>query len=276
MKTMNNKSQSAEAVNSAVNYNVVVRNYGEGFDTLDDAIDYVVMMMKKYPGDAIYVNGMGIRFEKKLDGKWGVALRDYDFKLIAGYVMGKIKRGLRDAVAHVLGYIEVYENENEVEEQSDDVAPVLEKTNLNENPLAGIDVCEYVILNGKSADWNDVFNTIKDMKIDGEYNADIAVLLNKIEQGVYGITLDEDSVCKSLYLMVIGYFMQLRGMLIEIRNHLDENGMEDMAKNDAPCLDGGCCDECNEKVIEKRKEYHVIGDILDNIVEDCKYDDNVA
>lgn len=117
------------------------------------------------------------------------------------------------------------------------------KVNLNERPHAGIDLCDYVILNGKNANWNNVFNTIKDMKIDGEHNADIAVLLNKIEQGVYGITL-EDNVCEVMYIMVIGWFMQLRGMLIEIREfNLDkwvdgeevETGFGDKYWTDSEC-----------------------------------------
>lgn len=121
MNTNNFNGQNGVAT-SAVKYNVVVRGYAEGFNTLDEVIAGVEGMMKKYPSDAIHVNGKGIRFEKikGLEDKWSVILRDENMEMIAGFALGKIKRGLRSALAHVLGYIEVNE-ENEVEENEYDV-----------------------------------------------------------------------------------------------------------------------------------------------------------
>ena len=101
--------------NDVMGYKVVANNEVKMFNNVDDVVDYVVMMMKKHPNNAVYVNDMGIRLERELDGKISVVLRDSNMNLIRGYVMGKIKRGMDKAVAYVLSYIE----ENEVEEQED-------------------------------------------------------------------------------------------------------------------------------------------------------------
>ena len=87
---------------NVMGYKVVANNVVKMFNNVDDVVDYVVMMMKKYPNNAIYVNDMGIRLERDADGKIGVVLRDSDMNMIRGYVMGKIKRGMDKAVAYVM------------------------------------------------------------------------------------------------------------------------------------------------------------------------------
>lgn len=105
----------AKNFSNVMDYKVVANNVVKMFNNVDDVVDYVVMMMKKHPNNAVYVNDMGIRLEKELDGKIGVALRDSDMNLIRGYVMGKIKRGMDKAVAYVMDYVVVNNNMNDME-----------------------------------------------------------------------------------------------------------------------------------------------------------------
>lgn len=102
---------------NVMDYKVVANNVVKMFNNVDDVVDYVVMMMKKYPNNAIYVNDMGIRLERDADGKIGVVLRDSEFNLIRGYVMGKIKRGMDKAVAYVMESVNNME-ENNMEENN--------------------------------------------------------------------------------------------------------------------------------------------------------------
>lgn len=51
---------------------------------------------------------------------------------------------------------------------------------------------------------------------------------------------------------------------------------EGYGNNAYPLANGRCCDECDAKVVEKRREYHFAGGILDQKVEDLKYDDNCS
>ena len=44
--------------------------------------------------------------------------------------------------------------------------------------------------------------------------------------------------------------------------------------NASPLAQGRCCDECNPKVIEKRKDYLFAGGVLDSMVENLVDDDN--
>lgn len=46
--------------------------------------------------------------------------------------------------------------------------------------------------------------------------------------------------------------------------------------NAYPLAQGRCCDECNAKVIEKRKDYLFAGGILNPMVENLKDDNNCA
>lgn len=110
--------------NDVMGYKVVANNEVKMFNNVDDVVDYVVMMMKKHPNNAVYVNNMGIRLERELDGKISVVLRDSDMNLIRGYVMGKIKRGMDKAVAYVMESVVV--NNMEENNMVDRVVKVIE------------------------------------------------------------------------------------------------------------------------------------------------------
>lgn len=96
----------ANVISNVMGYKVVANNVVKSFNDVNDVVAYVVMILKKYPHNAVYVNGMGIRLERDADGRIGVVLRDSEFNLIRGYVMGKIKRGMVDAVSYVMGYVD--------------------------------------------------------------------------------------------------------------------------------------------------------------------------
>ena len=99
--------------NDVMGYKVVANNEVKMFNNVDDVVDYVVMMFKKHPNNAVYVNGFRLTLERTKDYKWSVVLVDADKEWVAGYVMGKIKRGLADAVAYCVSRIEINNNMEE-------------------------------------------------------------------------------------------------------------------------------------------------------------------
>ena len=139
--------------NDVMGYKVVANNEVKMFNNVDDVVDYVVMMFKKHPNNAVYVNGFRLTLERTKDYKWSVILRDENMEMIAGFVLGKIKRGLRNALAHVLGYIEVNEENEVVEENEYDVIEnLVEVFNEKiENIIDGIwnETCENAVFNAE-------------------------------------------------------------------------------------------------------------------------------
>lgn len=273
MNTNNFNGQNGVAT-SAVKYNVVVRGYAEGFNTLDEVIAGVEGMMKKYPNDAIHVNGKGIRFEKikGLDDKWSVILRDENMEMIAGFALGKIKRGLRNALAHVLGYIEVNEENEVVEENEYDVIEnLVEGFNEKiENIIDGIynETCESAVYDAK------IFNDTESEYVFATMDWDIDILsiwLDHVEQWVGDEYLDvaeryyndwenrriydADGICEYVGNAYGDYIEDncCGSCLVWVKNPYYV--AEDVAKNDAPCLDGYDTDRGIERVVDTIKKY---------------------
>lgn len=236
----------AKNFSNVMDYKVVANNVVKMFNNVDDVVDYVVMMMKKHPNNAVYVNDMGIRLEKELDGKIGVALRDSEFNLIRGYVMGKIKRGMDKAVAYVMESV----NNNMEENNMNDMANSVEMFNefikdmlLNEyNDVVNSadnfahdygDECvddEYVCgrmiydydIRKMWADWcwkNDVMNHNDAYKYYDDNN-DMFICEDTLDDIVEGLDGTDDVGYGECLVWVVNPFY------VE----------QDMVKNDAPCL----------------------------------------
>lgn len=226
--------------NDVMGYKVVANNEVKMFNNVDDVVDYVVMMMKKHPNNAVYVNDMGIRLERELDGKISVVLRDSNMNLIRGYVMGKIKRGMDKAVAYVLSYIE----ENEVEEQedntivddvdmelaierlADDIADRADKTMGD----YFVDVTRYMWDANDAIDENRLRELLFD-KVDGVADIDFAESDDAIVRIWFNRPIKKD--------VLVGEEQEnaLESAMNDGEECYDENGMENVAKNDSPCLD---------------------------------------
>ena len=268
MMTNNFNGQNGVAT-SAVKYNVVVRNYAENFNTHDEVIDDVVMMMKKYPSDAIYVNDKGIRFEMGIDGKWSVVLRDENMNVIAGFVLGKIKRGLRNAVAHVLGYIEVNEENDEVDMEN----LVLGACGFNEY-MEGKLVEDFKSELEKIKEDAEDFEDSENEHYCGDFNYEYDIEQEWIDfAGGFGvggddaynfyienieIFVDEDDLCQWVYEFEETYGVGIDdnccgSCLVYVKNpyYVAEN----VAKNDAPCLDGYDIDRGIERVVDTIEKY---------------------
>ena len=225
--------------NDVMGYKVVANNEVKMFNNVDDVVDYVVMMMKKHPNNAVYVNDMGIRLEKELDGKISVVLRDSDMNLIRGYVMGKIKRGMDKAVAYVLSYIE----ENEVEEQedntivddvdmelaierlADDIADRADKTMGD----YFVDVTRYMWDADDAIDEDRLRELLFD-KVDGVADIDFAESDDAIVRIWFNRPIKKD--------VLVGEEQEnaLESAMNDGEECYDENGMENVAKNSSPCL----------------------------------------
>lgn len=111
----------ANVISNVADYKVVANNAVKMFNNVDDVVDYVVMMMKKHPNRAIYVNDMGIRLEMRFDGKISVVLRDSDMNLISASAMGKIKRGMDKAIAYVMESVNKNMEENNMVDMVNEV-----------------------------------------------------------------------------------------------------------------------------------------------------------
>jgi hypothetical protein len=232
----------ANVISNVMDYKVVANNVVKSFNDVNDVVAYVVMILKKYPHNAVYVNGMGIRLEREADGKIGVVLRDSDMNLIRGYVMGKIKRGMDKAVAYVMESVTKNMEENNMVDMvnnvdmfngyiMDDVLVkdfnyAVESAEVFANEYGDFDY-DYDIRQ-MWADWcwkNDVMSRDDAYKY---YDANRDMFINEDDlcecvygfEDTYGVGID-DNCCGSCLIWVKNpYYVS-----------------KDAVENDAPCLD---------------------------------------
>lgn len=121
--------------------------------SINDAVDVMMMMWKKHPSNTIYVNDMWVGCGRNDDGKWHIEMRDAEMNLIAGYVMGKIKRGFDKAIADVL---EKGFNNNMEEKMIYTCADALNDVNT---------IVDFVVKNGVKMTIEDVHNVVDGLNI---------------------------------------------------------------------------------------------------------------
>ena len=181
-----------------------------GFQTVvtdvEGAVEIMKELWKKHPSNTIYVNDMWVGCVRNDDGKWHIEMRDAEMNLVAGYVMGKIKRGFDKAIADVLekGFNNMFNNNNNNNNN-------MEENNMSNEMVNNVDLFNVYVKDVLVNEYNNACDSTIDACFDSE---------NEYECGGFNYDYDIRKMWVDYCTNVIDVYDMDRD---DLYNYYDEN-----------------------------------------------------
>ena len=156
-------------------------------NTVDDAVDVMMMMWEKHPSNTIFVNDMWVGCGRDEYGKWHIEMRDAEMNFVKSYEMGKIKRGMDKAIADVLNWgFDMFNNNMEENNMVD----------MEEKMIKTLQAVFELVLTNEVTDevMRNVYETLselQDMADRGECSALLSIDIQIMRLGMIGLNPQE-------------------------------------------------------------------------------------